>query len=341
MKNLVSAVLITLNEVDVIRRCIESLGGIDEIIVHDTGSTDGTQDVARDLGAEVSTTRISPFHFATARNEARKKAKGDWVLSIDADEVLLSGGLGAIRDSVGKKPSTLFRVSHVDMDPEGHSTLTTWKKRLFMRTRYEWVWRIHERLASKSKAELSENLPECILEHRPTYDRSKRRTQNIELLRLCVGESPEHVYAVRQLGFELSLAEKWEDAIPYLEQYERDPIKELIHDQCATLMILGQCRARLGDLEGAAKTFGKAHEVAPRLREPLYWAATEFIRAGQPWNATWWLEKCLTIARNNMPQFSLNSEAVHGTLVEETLAECRTMLDQAKKSFEDAHTSRD
>lgn len=334
MKTKVSAVLIVENEVKVLARCIESLGGLDQVVVHDTGSTDGTQDLARKLGADVSSTEIKPFHFAMARNEARLKAKHDWVLSIDADEVLAEGGIGAIRNAVGKKPSTIFRVRYVDTDPTGKSVLPSWKKRLFLKTRYEWKWRVHERLISVSKAELVENLPDCILQHRPAAKRTKRRTQNVKLLRMCVLESPEHVYALRQLGFELSLAEKWEECLTYLERYLETPIEAILHDKCAALMMIGQARARLNDLEGACDAFMKAHEDAPRRREPLYWAATELIRAAQPWNAIWWLEKCLTVAPFNLPEFCLNSEAVHGTLVAETLAECRDVVDKAKEAYE-------
>ena len=337
MKNKISAVLIVKNEVKVLARCIESLGGLDQIVVHDTGSTDGTQDLARKLGADVSSTKIKPFHFALARNEARKKATGDWVLSIDADEVLVKGGIGAIRDAVGKKPASIFRVRHVDMDPTGNSTLPTWKKRIFLSTRYEWKWRVHERLFSVSNAELAENLPDCILKHRPAAKRTKRRAQNLKLLRMCVLESPEHVYALRQLGFELALAEKWAECLTYLERYVDNPMEELLHEKCATLMMIGQARARLKDLEGACRAFMEAHEDSPRRREPLYWAATELIRAARPWDAIWWLEKCLTVASFNLPEFSLNSEAVHGTLVAETLAECRDVMEKAQKAHEARH----
>ena len=89
MKNGVSAVLITRNEAPLIRRCLESLGGLDQVVVYDTGSSDLTPDIARSMGADVHVgVPEIPFHFGNARNAALALARHDWVLSIDADEVL-------------------------------------------------------------------------------------------------------------------------------------------------------------------------------------------------------------------------------------------------------------
>ncbi|MFB2939481.1 tetratricopeptide repeat protein [Aerosakkonemataceae cyanobacterium BLCC-F154] len=76
------------NESTSLPNCLKSVQNVvDEIIVLDTGSTDKTPEIAKDLGAEV-------YHFqwcndfSAARNEALKYVQGDWVLVLDADEVL-------------------------------------------------------------------------------------------------------------------------------------------------------------------------------------------------------------------------------------------------------------
>ena len=98
--NGVSAVLITKNEEKFIGRCLKSLEGLDQVIVHDTGSTDKTVQIARQMGADVSEVKISPFHFAQARNQAMMRAKNRWVLSIDADEILRPGSLGPMLGAI-------------------------------------------------------------------------------------------------------------------------------------------------------------------------------------------------------------------------------------------------
>ena len=69
-------------------RCLESAAGVvDEIIIADTGSTDSSMDVARRYGAQVIQ---FPWNgdFARARNQALEPVRTDWVLMLDADEML-------------------------------------------------------------------------------------------------------------------------------------------------------------------------------------------------------------------------------------------------------------
>jgi glycosyltransferase involved in cell wall biosynthesis len=77
--------IITRNESRVIARCLESVAWADQVIVLDSGSTDDTADIARRLGAIVTTTTDWPG-FGPQKNRALDLATCDWVLSIDADE---------------------------------------------------------------------------------------------------------------------------------------------------------------------------------------------------------------------------------------------------------------
>ena len=89
----ISAVLIVRNEEEMLPKCLNSLRDFDEVVILDTGSTDGTHDVMRKYAesrpGEVQA-RIGEYawreHFAEARNKAQETAKGDWIFVIDADE---------------------------------------------------------------------------------------------------------------------------------------------------------------------------------------------------------------------------------------------------------------
>jgi len=85
---LLSLTMIVKNEADCLERCLASVHElVDEIVVVDTGSTDRTPEIAASYGARLF------FHpwtddFSAARNFALEQAQGQWILVLDADEVL-------------------------------------------------------------------------------------------------------------------------------------------------------------------------------------------------------------------------------------------------------------
>lgn len=87
-KNRLSVVLATRNEEENIGRCLVAVKDIaDEIIIFDEYSTDKTQEIAKKYGAKVY---LEPHHdnFHITKQKAIDKAKGDWILQLDADEVV-------------------------------------------------------------------------------------------------------------------------------------------------------------------------------------------------------------------------------------------------------------
>ncbi|BBJ00628.1 glycosyl transferase family 2 [Ferrigenium kumadai] len=79
-----SVILITKNEAANIRACLDSVAWADEIIVVDSGSTDGTTAIARDFTQHVY--EHDWPGFGPQKNRALDYATGEWVLSLDADE---------------------------------------------------------------------------------------------------------------------------------------------------------------------------------------------------------------------------------------------------------------
>jgi tetratricopeptide (TPR) repeat protein len=105
-----SAALIVKNEASNLGRCLASIRDlVDEIVVVDTGSTDGTVAIAEGFGA-----RIFQFpwtnDFAAARNESLRHCTGDWVLILDADEAIDALDFPVLRAACAKPGADAYRL---------------------------------------------------------------------------------------------------------------------------------------------------------------------------------------------------------------------------------------
>lgn len=81
-----SLIVITKNEKAAIERCLQSAAGIaDEIVVVDSGSTDGTLEIVRSFGAKIIQPEDWPG-FGPQKQRAQDAASGEWILSLDSDE---------------------------------------------------------------------------------------------------------------------------------------------------------------------------------------------------------------------------------------------------------------
>ena len=139
----ISAVLITLNEEQRLPRALKSLSVADEILVVDSGSTDGTQKVAERYGARFLTHAWDGY--AQQKNYAGSQAKHDWVLSLDADESLspeLAEGLRRLKQE-GPGEAAGFQMPRMAYYQGLWIRHSGWypdlKLRLYDRRRGRWV----------------------------------------------------------------------------------------------------------------------------------------------------------------------------------------------------------
>jgi len=98
--------------------CLESVRGlVDELIIVDTGSSDKTKEIAQRFINEVGG-KLLDFvwinDFSAARNESLKHATGDWILVLDADEVIAPQDHEKIKAGIATVPATAFFVQHRD-----------------------------------------------------------------------------------------------------------------------------------------------------------------------------------------------------------------------------------
>ena len=92
--------MITKNEENYLEQCLNSVKDIvDEIIVVDTGSKDKTKEIAKKFNAKVYDFKWAD-DFSAARNESLKYATKDWILVLDADEVIDENDLNKIKTAI-------------------------------------------------------------------------------------------------------------------------------------------------------------------------------------------------------------------------------------------------
>ncbi len=105
----VSAFIMTRNEEEMLPHCLSRLTWADEILVIDSHSTDNTQDIARSFGARVIVRDFAGF--GPTCNFGQDEATSDWVLHVDADELVSTRLRDAVKRTVAAAPTTdIFSV---------------------------------------------------------------------------------------------------------------------------------------------------------------------------------------------------------------------------------------
>ena len=111
MEMRLSAVVLTQNVAGILPRCLRALSFADEIVVVDALSDDGTDRIARDLGARVVSNAWPGF--AAQRRFGIEQARGDWVFMCDSDEVVtpeLAAEMRSLVDGAASDAPDGFRI---------------------------------------------------------------------------------------------------------------------------------------------------------------------------------------------------------------------------------------
>ena len=109
-----SVVIVAKNEAANIVECVRSCNFADEVIVVDSGSTDGTPELARSEGAQVTITPDWPG-YGPQNNRGIALATGDWFFSLDADERITPALAAEIRAAIADTRVNGFRVPRSSM----------------------------------------------------------------------------------------------------------------------------------------------------------------------------------------------------------------------------------
>src|SRR3954452_9788454 len=301
-----SLCMIVRDEEAMLPRCLEAAAEhVDEIIVVDTRSADATIDIARSFGATVIETE-GTGDVAAARNVSFDAATSDWIVYLDADEVLADGQgarLRALTGRVWREAFFLVENNHTGDLEDGtsvhHNALRVFRNR----PEYRFTGRIHEQIAHNLPGYLPERVETTDLrvEHygylgvvREEKDKSRR---NLELLEAQLAEVGETPFLHFNLGSENAALGQHEQALEHF----RKAWSEVRTDP--GVRSLGYVPSLVGRLATALRIAGAREELAthaddvlevfPGYTDVVYERALAALHAGDLDAAAELLERCL------------------------------------------------
>ncbi len=208
----IGAVIIARNEEVMLGQCLDSLKRIDEIYIADTGSQDRTIELAKLYTPHVYTDYKWEDSFCKARNFVKSKAKTDWCLSIDADEILHD--YQAVREAVALAEQRQVLAVDVTMRASDNGQEFQYPRLFKNDPRVFWVGAIHNHLSVTGEA-----LGNVRITHgySPAHQLDPERA--FRILKKEVDTRPDAVREMFYLGREYFYRRDYENCIIMLGKY--------------------------------------------------------------------------------------------------------------------------
>jgi tetratricopeptide (TPR) repeat protein len=222
-----SLCMIVKDEEEMLDKCLAAAApAVDEIIVVDTGSSDRTIETARSHGAKVIE---QPWtgSFSDARNTSFEAATGDWIVYLDADEVLVADDVERLRALTGRVWREAFYLTETSYTGElgDGSAITTSALRVFRnRPHYRFDGRLHEQIAHHLPTYAAGRIEQSSVrvDHYgylgAVRDAKEKSHRNLELLKAQQAESAPSAFMHFNLGTEYAAVGDHRSALTELER---------------------------------------------------------------------------------------------------------------------------
>jgi len=271
----ISLCMMVRNEERNLPRCLDSVRGlVRESIVVDTGSTDATPRIAASYGAQVVPFDFTIVDFAAARNCALERARGRWILVLDADETLDKASASGIERVVALHENAGYYLERHNRSTDSKSAFTDYVVRLFRnRPEHRYRGRVHETIdASILSGGGRLRQTDIRIDHEFSAEPEARRRKNhryIEILKEEIAADPNDDSRLDFLAAEYHQLEMFDEATEIIEQIAlMRPRDARAHLFAGTYHLLYK-----PDLARARADFSRALELRPGYAE-----AESFLR---------------------------------------------------------------
>lgn len=329
-----SLCMIVKNEEGTLGRCLESVAGVfDEIVIADTGSTDSTRDVAARFRA-----RVIEFpwvdDFAAARNFSFAHATGEYLMWLDADDVLSAperGKLLTLKNTLDPSVDAVSMLYHTAFDAAGNVIASNRRLRIVRRSKnFIWMGVVHEDLvASENYAYLDSDI---IVTHSKPESESGPSDRNLLILeRLIAGGQPVRPVDFLNYARELQMHKRFEEAIPLYEQFLATGEGD-VDVRVFALHKLASCYYMSGQPDREWECTLRSFDIDVPRSEFSCRVAERFLQRNQFSQAAFWYELALT-SQSTPSAWSIDNLAFRTWLPHKQLGLCYYEIGDYQRSL--------
>lgn len=289
-----SLCMIVKNEEAVLSRCLESIkDAVDEIIIVDTGSSDATKEIAKKY-----TDLVYDFkwinNFSAARNFSFSKASKDYIIWLDADDVITEENKTKILDlknNLSDEDIVMLKYNTA-FDENGNAIFSYYRERIINRkSRLVWKGRVHEAIECTGKIIYSD----ISVNHHSVKTEYSTRNLDIYEHQIADGE-PMQPRDTFYYGRELYYHRKYERAIKTLSEFLENK-NGWIENNIEACKILSFCYSETNRTDNALKALFSSFTYDSPRAETCCQIGNLFIKQNKYENAIFWFELALTIPK--------------------------------------------
>ncbi len=293
----ISLCMIVKNEEDVLSRCLNSIKDVvDEIIIVDTGSSDNTKKIAKNF-----TDKIYHFNwcddFAKARNYSFSKATKDYILWLDADDVILPKDvklLKSLKNDIDKNTDiVMMKYNMGTNDDDNTPSLSYYRERLIKNFKnYKWVGRIHEVITPTGNVIYSD----IAITHKKIHISDPLR--NLRIFEKMIEENEkldtrQKFYYAREIYYSGNFTKAIEKFNDFLNEDDK-----WVENTISALLDLSICYNKIDDKQNEISTLFKSFEYDIPRSQTCCYIGNYFLRNNNINQAIYWYKLASTLTSN-------------------------------------------